>query len=355
MTQVDIHQTVVGRIVERLALGNQALVQCHVVVADHLADDGQVLLFRLQDNQSASTFAARTSSHLRHHHEGMFIGTEVGLVQHTVGIDDAHHADLVEIQSLGNHLCTYQYIGAACSEVADDALIAIACASGVQVHTRDAGFGKCLAHLFLYLLSTIAVRPEVSVSTARTLCGHLVDRSAIVARQLVQLAMQRQFHITMLTGGHPATLVALYHGCKTATVLKQDGLFATLQGLADTHQQQRRERPSHHLAALQVSRVHHLYLRQFHTFVAFLQFHQSVLACLGVVIALQRGCGRSQQHLGSSHLRQHDSSRTGMIAGCRVLLLVARLVFLVHNDQSQALEREHHRRTGPQDDVIGIL
>ena len=36
------------------------------------------------------------------------------------------------------------------------------------------------------------------------------------------------------------------------------------------------------------------------------------------------------------------------------MLLVARLVFLINDDQSQALERQEHRRARSKDDVIGI-
>ena len=44
-----------------------------------------------------------------------------------------------------------------------------------------------------------------------------------------------------------------------------------------------------------------------------------------------------------------------MIARGWVLLLIRCLVFLVHNDKPQFLERQEHRRTGTEDDVVGIF
>ena len=45
---------------------------------------------------------------------------------------------------------------------------------------------------------------------------------------------------------------------------------------------------------LQVGNIHHLYLWQLNALIALLQFHESILARLGIMVALQRGCCRSQ-------------------------------------------------------------
>ena len=44
-----------------------------------------------------------------------------------------------------------------------------------------------------------------------------------------------------------------------------------------------------------------------------------------------------------------------MIAGCWVLLLIAGLMLLVDDNQSQMLERQEHSRTGPKDDIVWIF
>ena len=116
----------------------------------------------------------------------------------------------------------------------------------------------------------------------------------------------------------------------------------------------------HHLSMLQVSSIHHLYLGQFDTLIAFLQLHQSVLPCHGVMVAFQRWCCSTQQHRWCfsffSHLSpQHDGHTARMIAGSWVLLLIRCFVLLVNDNQSQTLEREKHGRTGTKDNIIWIL
>ena len=162
----------------------------------------------------------------------MLVCTEVGIVQHGVGIEDAHHADLVEIESLADHLRTDEDIGTSGAEVTDDTLIGIVCTGGIEVHTGHTGFGEDLTHLLLNLLRTKALRTEVGTATAGTLRGNLISIAAIVAGQLVQLPVERQRHVTMLAVGHPSALTAFYHGGEATTVLEQDDLLTTFQGLA---------------------------------------------------------------------------------------------------------------------------
>ena len=232
--QVDGSQARIGRIAELLSLGNEGAVESGIVVVHHLADDGHILLLGLQDDQSALLLAACPSADLRHHHEGVLVGTEVGHVEHGVGTDDAYHRDVVEVKTLRDHLRANQDIGAPSPEVGDDALVGIAGAGGVQVHAGDAGIGERLAHLLLYLLRAVAVGAQVGGATAGTLRGYLIGGSAVVAGQLVQLPVQCQLDVAVVARGHPAALVALYLGRKATAVLEEDGLFATLQGLAYT-------------------------------------------------------------------------------------------------------------------------
>ena len=48
---------------------------------------------------------------------------------------------------------------------------------------------------------------------------------------------------------------------------------------------------------------------------------------------------------------QHHGAVAGVVARSRVALLVARVVLLVHDDQSEAAERQEERRTGPDDQL----
>ena len=91
---------IVWRIVECLSLGYQVFIETDIIIMHHLPNDGNLLLLGLQDNQTAPVLAPCPATHLSHHHEAMLIGTEVRIVQHGVGINDAYHGDVVEVQAL---------------------------------------------------------------------------------------------------------------------------------------------------------------------------------------------------------------------------------------------------------------
>ena len=108
---------------------------------------------------------------------------------------------------------------------------------------------------------------------------------------------------------------------------------------------------------LEVSRIDDLYLRQFDTLVTLRQFHQSVLARLGIVVAFHRRRRSAQQHFRIElriKMCQHDGGTAGMITGGRILLLVTGLVFLVDNDQSQSLEGQEYGTAGAENDIVRI-
>ena len=163
----------------------------------------------------------------------MFVGTEVRLVEHAVGIEYAYDRDTVEVQSLGNHLRADEQVGTSGCEVADDALIGIAGAGGVEVHACYAGLGQDVAYLVFYLLRAVAAALQFLTSAGRTFRRYAVGIAAVVARQHVQCAMECQRHVAVLAVGHPSALLTLHHRCPSASVLEQNGLFATFQGLAD--------------------------------------------------------------------------------------------------------------------------
>ena len=286
----------------------------------------------------------------------MLIGTEVGLVEHGVGIEDAHDADAVEVEALGDHLCADEQVGASGREVADDALVGIARAGGVEVHACHAGLWEDVAQLVLDLLRAIAPPLQFLLPQAGTLGRDPVGVAAVVAGQLVHGSVERERDVAVLAAGHPSALLALNHRGVAAAVLEEDGLLAALQGLSDTRQQQRREGAVHHLAPLQVSDVYHLYLGQLHALVPLLQLHQSVLARHGVVVGSPSRGGGTEQNVRRENCEacHHDGHAAGMIAGHGVLLLVAGLVLLVDDDEAQALEGQEHGRAGTEDDVVGV-
>ena len=215
----------------------------------------------LQDYQAPLTLSPCPSADLRHHHKGMFVGPEVRIVEHRVGIEDTHHADTVEVESLGDHLGADKEIGAPSGEIVDQSLVGSTGAGGVKIHTGNTGLRKDIAHLIFNLLRAKAPCHQLCTAASRALRGHLIGIAAVVARQLVKTAMIGQRHVTVLTTGHPSALLALQHGGIATTVLEEDDLLAMLQGLTRLDEQKRRERTVHHLTMLQVLGIDNLYLR----------------------------------------------------------------------------------------------
>ena len=66
-------------------------------------------------------------------------------------------------------------------------------------------------------------------------------------------------------------------------------------------------------------------------------------------------CSRSEQCLGPVHGGKHDCCIPRIVAGSRIVLLVAVFVFFVHNDQSQLAERQKYRRTNTDNDIVTFI
>ena len=72
---------------------------------------------------------------------------------------------------------------------------------------------------------------------------------------------------------------------------------------------------------------------------------------------LRGGRGRSQHDAGPVQTAQHGRRVPGLISGSGILLLVARVVFLIHHDQAKVVERQEHRtaRTDEQTTLAALL
>ena len=181
MFEVDIDKSGEGGIAELSALCHDATEEGIIVIVDNLTDDREVRALRLEDNQSATVLTTCSATDLRHHHEGMFVGAEIGVVEHRIGIEDTHDGDAIEVEALGNHLRADKDIGTTCGEVIDDTFVGLTGAGGVEVHAGDAGLGEEGAHLVLDLLRAVAPRLEFMATTGRTLRRHLVCIATVVA------------------------------------------------------------------------------------------------------------------------------------------------------------------------------
>ena len=150
----------------------------------------------------------------------------------SIGIEDTHHGYTVEVEALGNHLCTDKDVGAPNGEIVDDTFIGLTSTGGIEVHTGDMGLGEEGAHFVFDLLCPVTTSLKFMTATSRTLDRHLISIAAVVARELIQVTMEGEGYITVLAMRHPPTLFALNHRSIAATILEEDGLFASFQGLA---------------------------------------------------------------------------------------------------------------------------
>ena len=239
MFQIDIDQMVERRIAEGAALVEQVVEKGLVVVDHHLLDDGQLRTLGLQQHHSPFTFSPCPAAHLRHHHEGMLVGTEIGVVEHRVSIEDSHHGNAVEIQTFGNHLRTDEQIGTTCREVADDALVGRTGARGVEIHTRHLCLRENRHNLVLDFLRSIAASLQFRGTAAGAHRRHLITAPTIVASHLLGVFMIGERHITVRAMRHPTALPTFYHRRKTATVLEQDNLLPCPKRLSDAGEQRR--------------------------------------------------------------------------------------------------------------------
>ena len=75
-----------------------------------MSNHGVGRLARLQEHLAALVGTPGTPGHLLQHVEGSLATAKVGETNHRVGIENAHHAHSVEVQPLGDHLCSHQHI-----------------------------------------------------------------------------------------------------------------------------------------------------------------------------------------------------------------------------------------------------
>ena len=232
MLQEDIDKMVERRIMESPSFLQQVLVEACIIVMNHLRDDRQRGRLGLQYHLASLALSPGPSAHLSHHHKGMLVGSEVGIIEHGIGIQYAHHTHLVEIQSLGDHLGANEQIGLTRREIIYQPLVSIAGTGGVQIHTGDTSLGKDIRQLVFDAFGTQTSPHEFCTSTVGALHWHRISISAIVTGEQVDILMKCKRHIAVLALRHPSAYLTFHHRCKATTVLEQNGLFAMRQSLA---------------------------------------------------------------------------------------------------------------------------
>ena len=160
-------------------------------------------------------------------------------------------------------------------------------------------------------------------------------------------------HIAVFALRHPSAHATLNHWREAAAVLEQNNLLTLTESLAHSLQQLGRKGTVHQLAVSQILDVNHLCFGQFYPTKPCGERCKTVFSGLRIVVTFHRRRSCSQHGLGVKHARQHNSHTACMVAGRGVLLLKARLVFLINNNKTQLLERQKDGTTRPQHHIVG--
>ena len=115
----------------------------------------------------------------------MLVGTEIGIVEHRISIQDANYTYLIEIETLRNHLCAYEKIRPAFREVCDKTFVGISCTCCIQIHSGNLGFRKDFSYLVFYLLGTKTTSHDFRTATVRTFRRNRISVTTIMASQQV--------------------------------------------------------------------------------------------------------------------------------------------------------------------------
>ena len=172
---------------------------------------------------------------------------------------------------------------------------------------------------------------------------------AIVAAQFVGLHMEREGYVAVGTSRRLTARDALQLGRIASAVLKEDDLASGLQHLTHTLYERVAEMAVHLAAVVLALQVDERHFRQLNILVSPGHTNQTVLTGKGVMVGLDGRRSRSEQHLGALLVSQHNSGRTRMVTRGRFLLLVAGLMFLIDDDETQPAEGQENGRTGTYD------
>ena len=234
MFHIYTHQAAEGRIAKETAFLHLGFVHTLVIMQYHLPHDGRFRISGLQHHLSLTALSACPACHLLHHLEGTFMTAEIGLAEHRIGIQDAHHRHMLEVETLGDHLSAYQHIRPALLEVLQDLFIRHAASGGIQVHACYACVGQHFGQLVLNALSTITHITYLPALTAWAHGRHRIGRPAIMTHHLPHTLMIGETDITLVTPGSPSTHVTFYHSRIATTILEENHLLPVLDGI--THE-----------------------------------------------------------------------------------------------------------------------
>ena len=279
---------------------------------------------------------------------------EVAGKQRGIGIHGRHQRDAPEVVALGHHLRAHQHVDLARMHLRELLLQRALQPRAVGVHAGDARrravrparVGQQFGQLFLQPLGAAPERRDVDVAALRAGARHAFGEAAVVAAQGAVDLVEHAVGAAVAALAAPVAGAAGEHRRVAAAVEEDQRLLAARDAFPDGRQQRRREQAALGL----VVHVHQPHRGQAAGAHAGGHFQAAVAPALARLPALQRRRGGTQHHLGVFQPAPVHREVARRVARA-FLLLVARVVLLVHDDQAQPRQRGEHRHAGAEHDA----
>ncbi len=145
-------------------------------------------------------------------------------------------------------------------------------------------------------------------------------------------------HTAVVAGGDIPTIGTHQRRRESSPIKEEYHLFSPLQPGSDSLDQVLREYPRFLLAGRLEPHINDTHQRHLAVISAFRKYAQLVLARLRVIPRLERRGRRAKEHCALLDISPHNRHISGTVAW-NILLLIAILVLLIHDDQAKILHR----------------
>ena len=169
-----------------------------------------------------------------------------------------------------------------------------------------------------------------------------------MALQLTQKAVIGERYVAIFAARHPCTLPATHHRGISATVLEEYHLFSVVESLVGPADGGDGKSPFEFAGGAGSFHVYHFYFREFGLPETLQQFHQPEFSLVRLVIGLDGGSRRPEENFGAVEAGKHHGHIAGIIARCRVALLIAAVMLLVDYHKPEPGKWQKNRHAGTQ-------
>ena len=266
----------------------------------------------------------------------------VAVIQGQVSRQDSHQRHSRKIMSLHNHLGSHQNIRILFGKLCQDFFIAVLFPCGVRIHPEHPGTGKPPVELLLDLLGSRLKAQNIGRRAGGTL-SRLLRLIAAVMTHHFSPRMLGQGHVAVRTFHHAAAAAAGDKARIAPAVEKEYDLLPSLQALIHQLLELLTENGAVPISQL-LPQIHRVNQGQRPPRKPPVEGKQLIPAAHRPVIGFQGRCRGAQNQAGSFKLRQIFRGLPCMVTG-HGLALVAALMLLVHDDQSQIGKRNKKSRS----------